>query len=553
MRRFLRIVAALLLVGVALVAVLAVNALRFTSRQVPIVPPEAFAPLPGATQRLAGAIAIPTVSHGDAARRDTVAFRAVHDYVARSFPLAHAAMRREFFRSDAVLYTWAGTDSAASPIVLMAHLDVVPVESATEGRWTHRPFAGVVDEQFVWGRGTQDDKAGALGILEAAEALLTRQFRPERTIYIAFGADEETGGAGAHAIAESLRVRGVRPALVLDEGGAVVRGVMPGIDAPLALVGVAEKGYASVRLEARGAGGHSSMPPRRTAVGTLARAIARLEDEPFPAGIRGPVASMLDHVGREMPFGLKIVFANRWLTDPVIKYRLASDPTTDASLRTTTAVTMLEGSPKENVLPSRARAVVNFRLMPGDSVGGVVDRVRRVVADSAVAVILDTTTAIEPSRVSPDTGPVWETLARTIRSIYPDAIVSPYLSVGGTDARWYTGLSPHVYRFLPQRWGPDDVARMHGIDERVRVSAYAEQIRFYAAVIQNFAGVGRTEQSDGVGGVGRAAAYVGQSPTHRGRSPSVPTMSDKVRLSANLRRGTLGPRRGPAASRPAHR
>ena len=268
---------------------------------------------------------------------------------------------------------------------------------------------------------------------------------------------------------------------------------MPGVKAPLAVVGVAEKGYASLRLEARGQGGHSSMPPRRTAVGRLARAIAVLEADPFPASIRGPVDAMLDYVGPEMPFGLRMVFANRWLTEPLIAHQLAGDPTTDAALRTTTAVTMLEGSPKENVLPERARAVVNFRLMPGDSVRGVVDRVRRVIDDSGVAIVLDSATAIEPSHVSPSVGPEWEMLARTIRSVYPDAVVAPYLSLGGTDARWYTGLSTHVYRFLPQRWEPGDVARMHGTNERVALSAYADQIRFYATLIRNVAGERRGE------------------------------------------------------------
>jgi len=210
---------------------------------------------------------------------------------------------------------------------------------------------------------------------------------------------------------------------------------------------------------------------------------------------------MLDHVGPEMRFGLKMVFANRWLTEPLIEHQLASDPTTDASLRTTTAVTMLEGSPKENILPQRARATVNFRLMPDDSVRGVVERVRRVIDDAGVAVVLDSTTASEPSHVSPSRGPEWELLARTIRSVYPDAVVAPYLSLGGTDARWYTGLSPHVYRFLPQRWESDDVARMHGTDERVSLSAYAEQIRFYATLIRSVGGERKEERGESARGV----------------------------------------------------
>ena len=478
----------LVLAAAALGAVIIVNAMRYGSRQLPSVPAPAFVPLAGAVERLAAAVAIPTVSYADVTRRDTAAFARWREHLARSFPRAHATLRTERFERDAMLYTWPGLDTAAAPLVLLAHVDVVPVEPGTESQWTRPPFGGVADSLFVWGRGTQDDKAGALGILEAVEGLLASGFRPRRSIYVALGADEETGGLGARAIADSLRARRVRPAVVLDEGGAVVRGVMPGLSRPLAAVGVAEKGYATLRLEARGPGGHSSMPPRHTAVGRLARAIAILEGNPFPARLREPFATMLDRVGREMSFGMRVVFANRWLTEPLIRRQLTSNPTTDAALRTTTAVTMLEGSPKDNVLPQRARAAVNFRLMPGDSLRGVVDRTRNLIGDRDVVVTLDSASATEPSPVSPSSGATWEMLARTIRSVYPDAVVAPYLSLGGTDARWYSGLSENVYRFLPQRWEADDVQRMHGTNERIRVGAYGEQIRFYATLIRAFAG-----------------------------------------------------------------
>ena len=216
MRRLLVAVAVLVLAAAALAVVMAVRAVRYTSRQVVATPAAPFAAVPGAPQRLAAAIAIPTISYDDPTRRDTAAFARLREHLASSFPRVHAGMRREVLDQGAVLYTWRGADSVAAPLVLLAHVDVVPVEPGTESRWTHPPFAGVVDAQYIWGRGTQDDKGAALGILEAAEALLSTQFQPRRTVYIALGADEESGGRGAHAVAESLRVRGVRPALVLD-------------------------------------------------------------------------------------------------------------------------------------------------------------------------------------------------------------------------------------------------------------------------------------------------------------------------------------------------
>jgi carboxypeptidase PM20D1 len=307
-------------------------------------------------------------------------------------------------------------------------------------------------------------------------------------VILAFGADEEAGGVeGAAKIAGLLRERAVRPQFVLDEGGGVIAGVIPGIAAPVALVGIAEKGYLSVELSVRAEGGHSSMPPRHTAAGVLARAITRLEAHPLPGGVRGATAALFDAIGPEMSFGGRVIFANRWLFDPLIVRKLAGSPSTDATLRTTTAVTVLEGSPKDNVLPARARAVVNFRILPGDSVAGVLEHVRRVVDDPRVEIRPDPG-AVEPSPVSPASGEAWGRIVETIRQTYPDAVVAPYLVLGATDSRYFRDLTPNVYRFAAIRIDDADLKRIHGVNERVAVAAYLEGVRFLAQLIRNTAG-----------------------------------------------------------------
>jgi carboxypeptidase PM20D1 len=482
--------AALLLLALALAAVLVANALRLPSRRA--APPEAalVAVDPdAAAERLAGAIRFRTVSHEDPSKLDAAQFLALHAYLERAFPRAHAALGREVVGDYSLLYTWPGGDASLAPVLLLAHMDVVPVEPGTEETWTHPPFDGRVADGFVWGRGAWDDKGGMLAILEGVEALLAEGFRPRRAVYLAFGHDEEVGGRGGAArIAALLASRGVRPECVLDEGGVVSDGVVPGVSAPVALVGVAEKGYVSVELAVEGAGGHSSMPPPRTAIGVLAGALDRLEREQMPAGLTGASRQMFEYLGPEMSFGERVVFANLWLFEPLVVRRLAASPGTNAIVRTTTAVTVVEGGTKENVLPGRARAVVNFRLRPGDTADAVLAHVREVVADERVRVSAVPGSASEASPVSDAAAPSFALLERAIREVYPRAVAAPYLVVAATDARHYAALTPNVYRFLPVWVKPGDLARFHGADERVSVENYAGCVRFYAQFVRGLAG-----------------------------------------------------------------
>ena len=480
-----KIVAALAVLLLALAIVVAVRTARLApvardARQQVALPLQNDSLL---AQHLAGAIRFPTISMQDSGPA-LAPMRAFHAYLAQTFPRTYATLEHEIVPPANLLFRWAGTDSTLEPIVMMSHMDVVPVEAGTESGWTHPPFSGDIADGFVWGRGSLDDKVGVLGALEAVEQLVARGHRPRRTVYLAFGDDEEVEGHGAAAIVALLKSRGVHPLVAIDEGSAIVRGVIPNITRPVGLIGIAEKGHMSVRLAVQGAGGHSSMPPARTAVGVLARAIDRLETHPLPARLDGAVAGMLTELGREMPLSSRMAMANLWLTRPLVIRMLARAPATDATLRTTTAPTMIQGSPKENVLPIRAQAIVNFRIIPGETPKTVLEHVRRVVDDTTVSIALAEPPS-PPSPVSSTTSAAYRTLARDIMALEPDAIVAPSLVLGATDARQYAGYARDVYRFLPMRIGPADLDRVHGTNERIGVHDYARGVAFTTLLISD--------------------------------------------------------------------
>lgn len=483
-----RIVKLALLLLVILAGVVLARAIAFTPRHLEVQPPVAFMPAAGAAERLAGAIRIVTISPGDSTQRDSTAFRAMHDYISKSFPRVTSTLTHEVVGQDALLYEWKGSDPSLAPVVLMGHMDVVPIDPGAMKLWKHAPFSGDIAEGYIWGRGALDDKSTVMSLLEAAESLIGEGFSPKRSIYLSFGADEEVGGSkGAAKIAELLKSRGVKPYFVLDEGGTVVDHAMDGVKPPVAVVGIAEKGYATLELSVKAEGGHSSIPPRHTAAGILAAAITKVENNPLPASIGPEMGQLFDVVGREMPFGRRVLFANRWLLDPVLKQVLASQTATDAMLRTTTAVTMLEGSPKDNILPTLAKATVNFRIVPGETSVSVIAHVKKVIDDPRVEVTAVGGT-FEPSLPSPTNDAAWSSLLTTIRQIYPEAVVGPYLVLGATDSRYFRGITPNVYRFTGNRIDIKDRNRVHGTNERIAEKSYLDGIRFVHQLIRNTAG-----------------------------------------------------------------
>lgn len=486
MRRFFTGIA---VVVVGLLLVVIGRTLMFRPVPQPIPPPSKLVvDTSSAAARLAGAIRIPTTSHQDPAAIDEDAFLGLHRYLEASFPKAHRAMRREVVNDLSLLYTWRGTEPALPAVLVMAHLDVVPITKGTEAAWTQPPFSGAIADGYIWGRGALDVKSGVTGLLEAAELLAASGFEPRRTIYFAFGHDEEVGGrAGAMRIAELLEERKVELEMVLDEGGVIISGVVPGVDVPIAMIGIAEKGYVSLKLSVTAPGGHSSMPPKHTAIGVLSKAITTLEEDPFEPTLAHS-GRFFRYVAPKMPFSRRILFANLWLFGPVLTRVLSAQPPMAASLHTTTAATMIEGGVKANVLPTDASAVVNFRIYPGETVASVEAAVRAKLDERVkVEVLADGESfGSDPSPVSDVDGPAFALLERTVLAVAQQEgmVVAPYLVVGATDSRYFTGLSKNVYRFLFNRMTAEDLPRLHGTNERIGVEDYGRTVTFYYELLR---------------------------------------------------------------------
>jgi len=488
--RWIRNIVAIAVLAIAVLAgVLITNTLRHGSRQIEAA---AVPPLPvdeqGAAQRLSTAIRFQTISNFLNPEQDADALRGLQAHIAASFPAFHAAAKREVVNGHSLLYSWEGSDPSAKPIGLLAHQDVVPIAPKTETDWQQAPFSGAIEGGFIWGRGSWDDKGNLFSILEAAELLAKQGFKPKRTIYFAFGHDEEVSGLrGAAKIAELLAARKVRLDYVLDEGLLITDGVMKGLDKPAALIGVSEKGYATLVLTARGTPGHSSMPPRDTAIGMLAAALTHLEDHRLPMRIRGSVAEMFDTLAPEMSGFNRVVLSNLWLFKPLLLREFAKSGTTAAMVQTSTALTVFNAGDKDNVLPGVAEASVNFRLLPGDTQASVTDHVRTTVANDKIA-IQGFEGNFDPPPVTGTSGPAYLALNRTIREIFPDVVVAPGLMIAATDSRHYSNVADNIFRFSPVRATPDDLKRFHGTNERISIKNYADMIRFYVRLMQSTAG-----------------------------------------------------------------
>ena len=478
-----RALVGLLAVLLVLAAALLINTLRQGSRQV-VVP--ALAPLPVNEAALAEAMSTAVQARTVSGLLDPAGaakeFESLHAYLRTRYPLVHATLERELVGSHSLLYAWRGSDAQAKPLGLLAHQDVVPIAPGTETLWKRPPFSGLIEDGLVWGRGTLDNKSNVVAQLEAVELLLKAGFKPRRTVYLIFGHDEEVGGRqGAVLIAGLFKQRGVQLDFVIDEGLAVTQGILPGVAKPLALIGLAEKGGMSLRLIAEAPPGHSSMPPTAvgsSAIGMLSAALNKLDSHPVPGGIQGAAGEMFEAIAPELPFGQRLAMSNLWLLKPVVEGMLAKGAATNAMMRTTTALTIVNAGNKENVLPGRAEATVNFRIRPGDTSQTVIAHVKRVIADERIEIKAMGTPA-EPSRISSSSASGFKLIERTIREVFPDSMVAPGLVVAGTDSRHFEGVADQVYRFMPIRFKPDDLPRLHGTDERISVAQLADMVRFY--------------------------------------------------------------------------
>ncbi|MCZ6503731.1 MAG: M20 family peptidase [Gammaproteobacteria bacterium] len=438
-----------------------------------------------AALHLSEAIQMRTVSHQNPVNRDHQAFDKFINWVAATYPELHATLSLQRL-NDTLLYKWQGRDKSLQPILLTGHYDVVPVIPGTENSWKHPPFSGAIVDGIIWGRGALDDKSGVIGILEAVNHLVKEDFEPERTVYLSFGHDEELGGPnGAALVAETLKKEKVQLAWSLDEGSFIFDKIIPGVDPLMAAINVAEKGSVTLQIVAKSAGGHSSMPPKQTAVGILANAIIKLEQNPIPGGLEGLSLQMFDTISRYMPFVPRVFFANRWLFAGVLDDRLSAQGTTNAMLRTTTAPTMLSASVKTNVLPIEAIAVVNFRIHPRDSVGDIINHVKRTVESENVEVRIPPGSGRAASEVSDWNSWGYKVIADSVSQVYGEIVITPGLMIAGSDSRHYGKVADNAYRFNPLTVTSDDLTGFHGTNEKISVGNLASGIRTYIQIIRN--------------------------------------------------------------------
>ena len=480
------IVLTILLVIVSLaVAVVLARTFSFARPPAPVEPAEGVEVMTAAVaEHLSELIRCETVSVGGDHPPRGEAFLELHRALEKMYPRVHASLQRRVINDYSLLYTWPGTRPDLQPILLMAHQDVVPADPATLPEWEHAPFDGQVSDGYIWGRGALDVKNQLVAIMEAVESLLNAGFPPQRTVYLGFGHDEEIGGnQGARQISAWLQKQEIRLEAVLDEGGSLVKGLLPGIEVPVALVGNVEKGYLTLDLTVTGTPGHSSTPPPQTAIGVLAQALARLEANPMPAHVE-MIQPLFQGVGTAAPFVNRMAIANLWLFGGIVRRMLEAKQETNATIRTTTAVTVISGGVKDNILPREAKASVNFRLLPGDRIEDVITHVRRVIDDERVQIRQKEGFGSGSSPLSPTDTPAYQNLACTIRQVFGDVAVAPYLVLGATDARHYAPICDHVYRFSPVLMMPEDLDRVHGINERIGVEDMAQMVKFFGQLIQ---------------------------------------------------------------------
>lgn len=438
-------------------------------------------------RNLAKAVQFKTISYRESERVDWKEFEKFHAFLDESYPLIKQNLEKEVVPPANLLYRWKGTRSDLKPIALLAHQDVVPVSKGTEDDWVHGPFEGHDDGEFIWGRGTLDMKNHLIAVMESVEALLEDGFVPERDVYLLFGDNEEVvanAQNGAKDIMETLKSRGIELDSVIDEGGAIIPVNVPGVlnDKYLVGIGVAEKGYSDIEIVCNGKGGHSSQPPKHNALGELACAIKALEDNQFKSSFNQLMKDLLDAVGRECTYPVRLITCNIPLLRPLILEIAKQIPFGACFVRTTTAVTMAQGSPAANVLPQRASATVNFRAMPGTTKQDLVDHIRKVVKNDNLEI--NVLNSKEASKFSPTDSRAFKIIGDICKSLEPNSIIAPYLVMGGTDAYNYEPICENIYRYAPFRVSTELLRCTHGTNERVPVSCLETALIFFKNYIR---------------------------------------------------------------------
>ena len=443
-----------------------------------------------AQENLSKAIRIKTISHEDDSLTDWGEFDKFHAFLREAFPLIHEKLELESVSKASLLFYWRGTDESLDPIAFLAHQDVVPVASGTENDWTHPAFDGYNDGEFIWGRGALDMKNHLICVMESVETLLEEGYQPTRGVYICLGHNEEVvagTGNGAHDIAQLLEKKGVHLDSIIDEGGAMLTAKVKGlIDANLTGIGVAEKGYADFKVTVRAKGGHSSQPPKHTALGILSKKVIKLENHQFKAKIMPFVSNLFTNIGKRTSYVGRLVFCNLWLLKPLLLKVMTMIPPAASLVRTTTAVTMSSGSPAANVLPEKADVTINFRIMPGESIADVKRHIEKYMGGENVEI--EFIKGKEPSLISPTDTRAFDTLRRLSVSLDEKNIVAPYLVMGGTDAYNYENVCENIYRFAPCTIDTALLLTTHSTNERIPVAQLTQGITFFKRYIKIMSG-----------------------------------------------------------------
>lgn len=438
-------------------------------------------------ENLSKAVQFKTISYRESDRVDWAEFENFHKFLDEAYPLVAKNLEKEVVPPANLLYRWKGKRSDLEPIALLAHQDVVPVSEGTEDDWVHDAFSGHDDGEFIWGRGTLDMKNHLIAVMESVEALLEDGFEPERDVYLLFGDNEEVvanAENGAHDLMMTLKNRGITLDSVIDEGGAMIPINVPGVleNKYLTGIGVAEKGYSDIEIVVNAKGGHSSQPPAHTALGEISDVIKRLEKNQFKAYLNENMKSLFDSIGRECTYPVRLITCNLPLLYPVILEVAKKIPFAACLVRTTTAVTMAQGSPAANVLPQRAAITVNFRAMPGTTKQDLVDHIRKSCKNKDIEI--NVLNSKEASAFSPTDSRAYKIIGDISRSIEPGAIVAPYLVMGGTDAYNYEPICKNVYRYAPFKLSPELLLCTHGTNERIPVDLLESAIVFFKNYIR---------------------------------------------------------------------
>lgn len=443
-----------------------------------------------AQENLSKAIQIKTISHENEEETDWSEFERFHDFLRESFPLIHENLKLDKVSKASLLYFWQGKNDSLDPIAFLAHQDVVPVSSSTENDWEHPAFEGYNDGEFIWGRGALDMKNHLICLMESVETLLEEGYQPERSVYLCFGHNEEIvagGDNGARELAMELERRGVHLDSVIDEGGAMIPAKVKGIlDANLTGIGVAEKGYADFRVTVKAKGGHSSSPPDHTALGILSKKVCSIERHQFKSKIMPFVFNLFSSIGRHTSYIGRLVFCNLAMLKPVLLMIMKKIPAAASFVRTTTAVTMSSGSPAANVLPQKASVIINFRIMPGQSIEDVRHHIEKYMGGDNVEI--EFVKGKEPSLISPTDTRAFKTLERLSLEMDNKNIVAPYLVMGGTDAYNYENVCENIYRFAPFTMDSALLMTTHSTNERIPVEQLTQGISFFKRYIRIMSG-----------------------------------------------------------------